>query len=279
MRSPLAVTLLAAFAWGSAWAETASAQSLDFGSDSDVPIEIYADQGIEWQRQELVFIANGNARAVRGEVTVRADVLRAYYREKAGSGTDIWRLDAQGAVKITAPNQTAVSELAVYDVDNSVLVLSGGKVRLDTDVDHITADQQVEYWEKKQLAVARGNAIAVREDKKIHAEVLAAYFRRNQDGKNKVHRVEAFDNVRIDAASDVVTADRGIYNVESGIATLTGSVMIERGSNRLKGCSAEVNLNTSVSKLFACGGGEGGGRVRGVLQPGDVKNKSGPPGR
>ncbi|MCH7551099.1 MAG: hypothetical protein IIA35_05290, partial [Proteobacteria bacterium] len=49
----------------------AFAQSLNFGGGaSDLPIEIYADDGIEWQQENLVFLARGNARAVRGEVTV-----------------------------------------------------------------------------------------------------------------------------------------------------------------------------------------------------------------
>ena len=73
----------------------AFAQSLNFGGGaSDLPIEIYADDGIEWQQENLVFLARGNARAVRGEVTVFGDELRAYYRENPDGSNDIWRLDA-----------------------------------------------------------------------------------------------------------------------------------------------------------------------------------------
>ena len=43
-----------------------------------------------------------------------------------------------------------------------------------------------------------------------------------------------------------------VYNVESGIATLTGSVKLVRGKNVLTGCSAEVNLSTGISKIFSC---------------------------
>ena len=38
----------------------AQAQSLNFGS-GDTPIEIDADNGIEWQQDGLVFVARGNA--------------------------------------------------------------------------------------------------------------------------------------------------------------------------------------------------------------------------
>jgi len=251
----------------------AFAQSLNFGSgESDLPIEIYADDGIEWQQENLVFLARGNARAVRGEVEVRADVLTAYYRETPKGGTDIWRLNADGTVRISSPGEKAYGEKGVYDVDNGILVLSGGRVRLVTKDDVITADRQLEYWEKKQMAVARGNASAVRGDKRLRADVLAAYFRKDKNGRSAIYRVEAFDNVRIKTAKDDARADRAVYNVQSGIVTLAGSVKIIRGRNQLRGCRAEINLNTGISKLFSCGPpGAGGKPVRGVIQP--VKKK------
>ena len=77
----------------------AQAQSLNFGS-GDTPIEIDADNGIEWQQDGLVFVARGNARAIRGDVSVLADELRAYYRQTNDGSTEIWRLDAIGTVRI-----------------------------------------------------------------------------------------------------------------------------------------------------------------------------------
>ena len=249
------------------------AQSLSvIGGDANSPIEIFAEDGIEWQQEKQVFLARGNARAVRGAVEVRADVLTAHYRETPDGGTDIWRLHADGGVRISSPGEKAYGEKGVYDVDNGILVLSGGRVRLVTKDDKITADKQLEYWEKKQMVVARGNASAVRGDKRLRADVLAAYLREDKNGKSAIYRVEAFDDVRIKTAKDDATADRAVYNVQSGIATLTGSVKIMRGRNQLRGCRAEINLNTGISKLFGCGPpGSGGEPVRGVIQP--VKKK------
>ncbi len=266
-----ALVILALFAGVMIPPSAAPAQTLNFGAgDSDQPIEVYADDGIEWQQENFLFIARGNARAVRGPVTVYADELRAYYREKAEGGNEIHRLDAVGHVRIVSETQEGTGEQAVYDVDNAVLVLSGGQPRFVSGDDEILADRQIEYWEGKQMAVARGNAVATREDRVVRAETLAAYFRKDADGKSKVFRVDAFDRVRIRTATETATGERGVYNVESGIATLTGSVKIDRDGNVLTGCRSEVNLNTSVSKLFACPQD----RVRGVLQAQD-KQKSG----
>ena len=260
----------------------AMAQNLNFGGGkSDLPIEINAENGIEWQQENLIFLARGNATAVRGNLTVRADTLRAYYREDGSGGTDIWRLDAEGKVKISTPNQVAHGELAVYDVDNQTMVLSGGKrVRLITPKYDISASGQLEFWEKKQIAVARGDAQATTEGKKLAADVLVAHFKKNAKGDSSVHQVRAFDNVRIVTKTDDARAQRGVYNVESGIATLTGSVKITRGANTLSGCKAEVNLNTGVSKMFSCAaaaqgaGNLGAGRVQGVLKPSTRKKKT-----
>ena len=251
------------------------AQGLNFGGDSGQPIEIFADNGIEWQQENLIFLARGNARAVRGPVTVFADELRAYYRENPDGATDIWRLDANGKVRIETQGETAFGEKAVYQIDDGILVISGGRVRLVTGGDEITADKQIEYWEKKQMAVARGNALAVRKGKRLRADVLAAYFRVDKNGENKLYRVDAFDRVKIVTDKSTATSNRAVYNVESGIATLTGSVKLVRGNSVLTGCSAEVNLNSGVSKIFSCPATTGGPRKRaqGVLRLNKKKAK------
>ena len=244
-------------------------QSLNFATSGDLPIEVFADNGIEWQQDSTVFIARGNARAVRAEVTVFANELRAYYRERAGGSTDIWRLDALGKVRIKTPESTTYGEKALYNVDKAVLVVSGGKVRLVTSTDTITAERQLEYWEQKQMAIARGNAQAVREEKKLNAEVLVAYFRKDIAGKSAIHRIEAFNEVKVTTPKDTALSDRGVYNVKSGIATLVGSVKVLRDGNVINGCSADVNLNTGVSRMHSCQNalGNGKNRVQGVLLP------------
>ncbi|MBT3359792.1 MAG: hypothetical protein HN403_09205 [Rhodospirillales bacterium] len=243
-----------------------AAQNLDFSSsDSDLPIEVQADDGIEWQQDGQVFLARGNARATRGELSINADLLRAYYRKGAKGGTEISRIDAVGRVKIDSGGENAFGETAVYDVDKSIMVLSGKKVRLVTAQDEITADRQLEYYELKRMAVARGNAVARRADRTLKTEVLVAYFKNDKAGKSRVHRVDAFDDIYIKTVQEEVWAERGVYNVDSGIVTLSGDVRIARDDNKLAGCDAVVDLNTGISKLKSCKGS--GKRVRGLLQP------------
>ena len=248
----------------------AQAQDINLASGStDAPLEIYADNGIEWQQNQQIIIAQGNAVAKRANVTVNADELRAYYTESAenaSGNTDIHRLEALGDVNIISPTEKATGDKAVYDLKRAIMVISGTRPTLRTPEDTISADDTLEYWEEKGQAVARGNATAVREDRKIRADVLAAIFRKTNKGKSEVHRINAFGNVLIVTKTEHVTADKGVYNTKSGVATLTGSVKIKRGQNLLNGCSATVNLKTNISRLKACAG-TNDNRVRGLVLP------------
>lgn len=246
----------------------------------NAPIEIHAEKGIEWRQDEQAYIARGNARAVQGEVTVYADTLTAYYRkggeggksDGAGlagqGGSEIIRIDAEGNVRIASPRQTAYGEKAVYNVPEAILVLTG-KPRLVTENEQITASRSLEFWEKRSMAVARGNAIAVSGDKRLRADILTAHFEKNAEGTMEVDRINAFDNVLISTPTEIVRAKQGVYNVKTGIVVLRGSVKITRGEDQLNGDAAEVNLNTGVSRLLSAPDS----RVRGLFAP-----RSGRPG-
>lgn len=227
------------------------AQSLNLATDdTDQPIEITADNGIEWQRDNQVMIATGNAKAVRGTATIEADTLRAYYQEGQTGGSDLSRLDAVGRVKISSPTQRITGDAGVYDLEQAVLVVTGKNVKLVSGKDRISATQQMEYYEKKEMAVARQNATANHDGKMLRADTLVALFVKDKTGKSTVSRVQAFENVRIVTKSESIWAQKGIYDVTSGIVTLNGNVRITRDGNQLNGDSAVINLNTGISKLL-----------------------------
>ena len=224
---------------------------------SDKPIEIYAHEGIEWDQNSETYIARGNARAIQGDVTIYGSVLTARYRKAADGGSEIWRLDADGKVRIESPKGTVYGEKAVYDMDTSILVVTGNNLKLVTAKETVTARDSLEYWQLKDMFVARGDALAVLEDRKIKADILTAHLRKDENDESKVYRVDAFGSVLITTPTDIARGEKGVYFVDTGIATLTGAVKITRGDNQLNGEIAEINMNTGVSRILA-GAGKGG---------------------
>ena len=86
---------------------------------------------------------------------------------------------------------------------------------------------------------------------------------KGKDGKNQVDRIDAYDNVVISTPNEIVRGRRGVYYTKTGIVVLRGSVKITRGNDQLNGDSAEVNLNTGISRLLSGSTGQ----VRGIFQP------------
>ena len=80
------------------------------------------------------------------------------------------------------------------------------------------------------------------------------YLRFSEKGGNEVYRVEAFKNVVIKTEKDTARSNNGVYDLDTGIATLTGNVRLTKCDNQLNGEKAEINLNTGISKLLASTG-------------------------
>jgi len=303
MRRYLPLALLLALAG----VAPAAAQGFDMAKGGDSEIQVYADNGIEWVSDGNRVIARGNAKAVRGTMTVTADTLTAHYRQGVG-GNEIWRIDAEGNVTIANPTDTATGVKATYDLDKAIFVLKGQPAKLVTPTDTFTAEESLEYWELQRMAVLRGHGVAIQKDKQIESDVLTAHFKDKEDpaakgkpksapaptpasgsasrkagqdssGSLELHYADAYGHVKLTTVQEVVTGDRGDYNMETGIATVSGSVKITREGNELDGGYAHVDLNSGISKLFgAAPGATGDHRARGTFVP-EKKDKGGDDGQ
>ena len=273
------------------------AQQLDMAHGG--PIAITASEGIEWRQEQREVIARGNARAVRQNVTVTADRLVAFYRPKNGQapqpaqsvangadtgGNEIYRVQAEGNVRIFTPTDQVLGDRAVYDLDKAVLVVTGRALKLTTPSDVLTARDSLEYWSQKHMAVARGNAVVVTNDgRRLAADTLVAYTsdaptqatpaaqQNSEDplaASGKLQKVDAFGNVTVRTVTDTAIGDRAVYVPDTGIARLAGRVRITRGQNQLDGTEAEVNMKTGIARLLA-GTSE---RVQGLVIPNDTTN-------
>lgn len=259
--------LLAAVMLATVGSEAAAQASEAGGAErAPLPIEIEAEQGIEWFREEKVVYARGNARAVRGDLVVTADVLGARYRDRADGSQEVWQLDAAGNVTIAAPGRKASADRGVYNLDTETLRLYGKPSRITSNGDTLTATRELEVATRTQVIVARGDAAAQQGDRLIKADEITAFLDDGPNGGARLTRLEAERDVVVITPQEVIRGHRGTYNVTAGTATVTGDVRITRGANQLSGCRGELDLNAGVSRLTACDGGER--PVRGLILPG-----------
>lgn len=234
------------------------------------PIHIEANDGIEWLSDEKVYIARGEATAKQNNFLLKSDVIKAHYRETQTSDTEIYRLEAIGKVIVSSFNRMAYGDYGVYDLDNSVAVLKGKDLRLKTALETIRARERLEYWDKKRLAIAKGDATAQRGEKQVRADTLTVYFSKTKDDSLTANRIEAVGNVKISTPNEVGVGDEAFYDIEKELVTLLGHVKITRGNSQLNGSIAEVNLKTGRSRLLSKSGLDGNQKVRGLFTR-DVK--------
>ena len=233
-------------------------QSLSFTSkDPNKPIQVTADQGIEWQQTDKRFIARGNAKATQGDINVTADELTAHYRETKSGATEVYRVDAIGRVTIASKDETASGAAAVYDFDKEVLVIEGSPVTLSTPTGKVTAQQAIQYWSKEKVAVAEGDAEAQDETRDIKADKLTAFFAEAKPGADKssmrqgdIRLVVANGNVLLRTEKETARGDRGEYNRETGIAKIEGKVSLTQGQNQAQGGFAVIDTKAGTSRLF-----------------------------
>ncbi len=285
IRRILALAPLATAGW--LLAQGAAAQGLPipgFGNTGTaLPVAIEADQGVEWRQNEQVYIARGNATAKRGDTTIRADALYAHYRKTQDNRQEIYKITAEGAVKITTPKETITSDTAEYAVETAVFTLKGRPVKIDSGKSTLTAALVV-YNSKSKVANVTGGAQVVEDKKRVRADRFIAFFK-EEGGKQSLKRVEALGNVVITTPTEIARGNKGDYDAESQVATLSGNVRLTRGDNQLNGDRAEVNMKTGISKLLA--GEEGpatvsrtnpaqGKRVRVLIMPGQADSGKGP---
>ena len=261
-----------------------AAQGLGLSSPNDRrPLDIEADNGIEWHQNEQIYVARGNARATRGDETLYADTLIAHYRplgsdhpkdpQSVMGSTEIYLVEADGHVRLENTTDTIDGDHAVYDMDTTTGIVTGKHLRLVTPRDTVTARDSLEWYDAKQVAVARGDALAVGiDDRRLAGDVLTALVTKGPDGQSRISRIDAQGHVVVTTTTDVARGDSGVYNTDTGIATLAGDVTITRDQNVLRGHYAVVNLNTNVSRLLSTPTGNelaGGipGRAEGLVIP------------
>jgi len=250
-----------------------AAQGMPAFSDNNAPIEISAENSLEWRQKDKQYIANGSVVVTQDDMTINADQLIADYADDGkGNNIDITQVTATGNVTLKNTDSVAVADKAIYDVKTGLIILTGKNLKLTTPEQVITANERLEYNVTTGVAKAIGRAKITGSAEQLEANTITATFSQKQNGQSReIEKADANGNVKITTKEEVITGNKGSYNLTAQKARMMGNVIITRGQNRLEGDEALIDLATNISRMNASN--KTNGRVKGVFFP--QSNKTG----
>lgn len=157
----------------------------------------------------------------------------------------------------------------------------------------IEADS-LEIHDKERYAVFIGNVVVKQGDSVMRSRELKVYYegtiRPATDGKKaapasassgkarndpaqRIRRIEALGGIIVTNKEQKATGDKGIFDMPTNTATVSGNVVVSQGPNVMRGDRLVVDLKTGVAKLESSGK-SGGGRVQGLFLPSSIDKKS-----
>jgi len=158
--------------------------------------------------------------------------------------------------------------------------LSGGKepVKIDADA--------MEMHDKDGVAILTGNVSVAQGDRILRAGKMLVYYRKaaaqgdvraersnkaalkaaarpgNSLGAGGIDRLEVSDKVYIKNGKQIAVGDKGLFNADTNIMTLTGAkVVLTDGENVATGCKLVAHMDSGKAFLESCSSAQQKGRV------------------
>jgi lipopolysaccharide export system protein LptA len=130
-----------------------------------------------------------------------------------------------------------------------------------------TSNQPIGYGadtgELTNTAVSlRGRAEITQGQSRLRANAIEGA----RDASGGLTRIEASGDVYYVTPTETIRGDRAVYTVSNATVVVTGDVILTQGQNVLTGASLSYNVDTGQARIEG-GGGQNGGRVRGVFYP------------
>jgi lipopolysaccharide export system protein LptA len=167
----------------------------------------------------------------------------------------------------------------------------GSGVALGGDAPVEIESDRLEVMDRQNMAVFTGNVVLVQGELLLRTMKLTVHYKASEPaqtgstaqaaaapaeggvgGGTEVDRMVAEGKVYIDQAGQVVTGDRGEFEVETGFMVVTGNeVVLSEGTNVVTGCRFTMDNKTGQSRVDSCPNSATGGRVKMLLQPGSTQ--------
>lgn len=122
--------------------------------------------------------------------------------------------------------------------------------------------ERLEMKQKEGRAIFKG-AVTVKQGKMtLNADTLTVFYQAENGVENpSISRLDAEGSVKLTSASETLSGEWGVYDVDRRLITLGGDVVFTQGDSTLKGNRLEFDLVSGLAKLD--GNASEDGRVRG----------------
>ena len=248
-----------------------SQQLTNFDNNNE-PIEIFAEDGIEWHKNKSKYVALGNAKALSGTLSLESDRIEAFYKENDSSNMNITEVRAKKNVVVQDKKMKITGgEYAEYKILKDYFLINGKNIILTSEKNILKTNKKLEYWRSKNIAIATGKAEAKKDNEFVVLADKLVWYLQERNQRTTVKKLLGFNNVSIKTNNEVAFSDKAIYNNDTEICKLFGNVKLQRGESFLIGEYAEVDLRSGISKLLPAPGSKlNENKVRALIDKGGI---------
>lgn len=125
----------------------------------------------------------------------------------------------------------------------------------------IVADSLI-VQQKKSLAFFSGNVVATQGDYKLKSDKMTIHYKNPDEqasisnssdnaniASNEISKINVDGNVLLTTPLESAKGNKGEYDLEQGIITLTGNVVLIKGENLIKGSNLIHNLESGDTEI------------------------------
>jgi lipopolysaccharide export system protein LptA len=141
----------------------------------------------------------------------------------------------------------------------ALFLLSSGPVQAQTSSQdgetplEITATDTIEWHRNTLKYIARGSAMAKQGDVSIFAQTLTADYRENEQSSSDIYKITALEQVVISSKDSTAEGDKAVYEVDTGIALLTGNNLVMRTPEQILHARDNIEYDVNAGLLTARG--------------------------
>ncbi len=230
-----------------------------FASENLTQFRVEADKSIEYFEKQKIYVASGNAKASKGNFSIKAETITAFLGKTKNS--NITDIEANGNVIIINQNTTAKSSFATYNFKNKLIFLKGNNQSIESRKFRLLSKNFISFDDINKIANSEGDVkLFLSGPISITANRMNANFDKIN---NNLISANAKGNVKIKTKSETVSSYSAKYNSNTNIISLEGDVIIKRDKGILTGDKGYMNLKTRKSKILS----SKSKRVKGIFKP------------